>query len=80
MDRGSGINILYSATLDAMGLDQGHLRQTGGPFHGVVLGKRVTSLGRIDLPITFGTPANFSTETLNFEVVEFHGTYHTILG
>jgi hypothetical protein len=26
------------------------------------------------------TPANFRTETLTFEVVGFHGTYHAILG
>ena len=37
-------------------------------------------LGQIDLPITFRNPTNYRTETLNFEVVGFHGTYHAILG
>ena len=37
-------------------------------------------LGQIDLPIIFGDPSNYRTETLTFEVVGFHGTYHTILG
>ena len=37
-------------------------------------------LGQIDLPITFGDPTNYRTETLTFEVVGFHGTYHAILG
>ena len=37
-------------------------------------------LEQIDLPITFGDPSNYRTETLTFEVVGFHGTYHTILG
>ncbi|XP_066354478.1 uncharacterized protein [Miscanthus floridulus] len=37
-------------------------------------------LGQIDLPITFGGPSNYRTETLTFEVVGFNGTYHAILG
>ena len=36
--------------------------------------------GQIDLPITFGNPSNYRIETLTFEVVGFHGTYHAILG
>ena len=37
-------------------------------------------LGQIDLPVTFGNLTNYRIETLTFEVVGFHGTYHTILG
>ena len=36
-------------------------------------------LGQIDQPVTFRNPTNYRTETLTFEVVGFHGTYHTIL-
>ena len=43
-------------------------------------GKRMRPLGRIDLPVCFGTPSNYHKETLTFEVVGFKGTYHTILG
>jgi hypothetical protein len=43
-------------------------------------GKRAKPVGRVDLPVCFGTPANFRKETLTFEVVGFHGTYHAILG
>jgi hypothetical protein len=50
------------------------------PFHGVAPCKRVQPLGQIDLPVWFGTPDNFSKETLTFEVVGFRGAYHTILG
>ena len=32
------------------------------------------------MPITFGDPSNNRIETLTFEVVGFHGTYHAILG
>ena len=44
-----------------------------------MLGKQVVPLGQIDLPLTFG-PSNYRMETLTFEVVGFHGTYHAILG
>jgi hypothetical protein len=43
-------------------------------------GKRAEPIGRVDLPVCFGTPANFRKETLTFEVVRFYGTYHAILG
>ena len=37
-------------------------------------------LGQIDLPITLGDLSNYRMETLTFEVVGFHGTYHAIRG
>jgi hypothetical protein len=45
-----------------------------------VSGKQAEPIGRIDLPVCFGTPANFRKERLTFKVVGFHGTYHAILG
>ena len=42
--------------------------------------KQAIPLGQIDLPITFGDPTNYKMETLTFEVVGFHKTYHGILG
>ena len=43
-------------------------------------GKCTRPLGRIDLPVCFGTPSNYRKEVLTFEVVGFKGTYHAILG
>nr|XP_034604632.1 uncharacterized protein LOC117864614 [Setaria viridis] len=80
MDGGSGLNLLYAETLDAMGIDRSRLRPSKAPFHGVVPGKQATPLGQIDLPVTFGTPSNYRKEVLTFEVVGFRGTYHAILG
>ena len=37
-------------------------------------------LGQVDLSITFGGPSNYRMETLTFEVVGFHRTYHAING
>ncbi|XP_066341867.1 uncharacterized protein [Miscanthus floridulus] len=63
-----------------MGIDRSHIRLTRVPFHGIVPGKQALPLGQIDLPITFGDLTNYRTETLSFEEVRFHRTFHAILG
>jgi hypothetical protein len=80
MDGGSSLNILYAHTLRLMGIGLDQLRPSMTPFHGVAPGKRIQTLGQIDLPVWFGTPGNFRKETLTFEMVGFRGAYHAILG
>ena len=80
MDGGSGLNILYVDTLDAMRIPRSELCLAVSPFHGVILGAQAYPLGQIDLPVTFGNRANFHSEVLTFEVVDFPGSYHAILG
>jgi hypothetical protein len=58
MDEGSSLNIMYTETLDAMGIDRSCIRLTGAPFHDIMLGKQAKPLGQIDLPVTFGDPSN----------------------
>jgi hypothetical protein len=50
------------------------------PFYGVVPDKDAYPIGRVCLPVTFGTKENFHTEYLTFEVADFRSSYHTILG
>jgi hypothetical protein len=59
MDGGSSLNIIYAETLELLGVDRSELRAGAAPFHGVAPGKRIQPLGRIDLPVCFGTPSNF---------------------
>ncbi|XP_066344141.1 uncharacterized protein [Miscanthus floridulus] len=80
MDRGSGLNILYIDTLDAMRIPQSELCLASSPFHRVILGAQPYPLEQINLPATFGSQANFRSEVLTFEVVDFLGSYHAILG
>jgi len=54
MDRGSSLNILYSNTLDMMGIPHSNLRPNKVPFYGIMLGKEVMPLGSIRLNNTFG--------------------------
>ena len=71
MDSGSSLNIMYLETLDLLGINRAQLQPSIGGFHGVVQGKKALPVGRIDLPVCFGTAANFRKETLTFEVVGF---------
>jgi hypothetical protein len=41
------------------------------PFYGVVPGKAAYPIGRVCLPVTFGTKENFLMECLTFEVADF---------
>jgi len=70
MDGGSILNILYVDTLEAMGIPRGCLRESLFPFYGILPGMKAYPVGNIDLPVTFGSKANFRTETLTFEVVD----------
>jgi hypothetical protein len=80
MDGGSGLNLLYTRTLDAMGVSRSLIRPSKSPFFGIVPGVQAVPMGQIDLPVTFGDAGNFRTEILTFEVVDFEGSYHAILG
>jgi hypothetical protein len=71
MDGGSSLNIIYAETLGLLRIDPTSVRAGAAPFHGIIPGKRVQPLGRLDLPVCFGTPSNFRRETLTFEVVGF---------
>jgi hypothetical protein len=48
------------------------------PFYGVVPGKAAYPIGRVCLPVTFGTEENFRTSYLTFEVVDFRSSYYAI--
>jgi hypothetical protein len=49
-------------------------------FYVVVPGKAACPIGRVCLPVTFGTEENFRTEYLTFEVADFRPSYHAIFG
>jgi hypothetical protein len=81
IDGGAGLNIIISEMLKKMGLGFARLiTPTGIPFYGIVPGKAAMPLGQITLPVLFGTQANYRTEFIQFEVVDFETSYHAILG
>src|SRR4051812_4210981 len=80
MDGGSSINILYLYTFRRPRLPQSIIESTYTTFHGIVPGRKVYPIGKVTLPVTFGTPANFHTERIVFELVPFDIPYHCVLG
>ncbi|KAK1665954.1 hypothetical protein QYE76_054113 [Lolium multiflorum] len=80
MDGGSSINIMYYETFQRLGLPDSRLEDTKVTFHGIVPGRKAFPIGKVTLPVTFGTPVNYRTERITFEVVNFRSPYHCVLG
>jgi hypothetical protein len=68
MDGGSGLNIIYADTLEAVGIPMTRLSKSNMQFRGVIPGKETKSLGQVTLDVVFGEEKNFRKEWLTFEV------------
>jgi hypothetical protein len=71
---------MYLDTFEGLGLTRDQLQSSPHLFYGVVPGKQSIPLGRVTLPVPFKDMSNYCTEMLAFEVVNFFGPYHVILG
>jgi hypothetical protein len=71
---------MYLNTFDGLGLTRDQLKSRPHPFYEVVSEKQSVPLGQVTLPVTFKDASNYRPETLTFEVVDFSGPYHVILG
>jgi hypothetical protein len=63
-----------------MDLNFKRLTECDEPFFDIVPDKAAYPMGRVSLPVMFGTEENFRTEYLSFEVADFKSSYHAILG
>jgi hypothetical protein len=77
IDGGSSLNIIFTETLRKMEFNFSKMTACDEPFYGVVPGKAAYPIGRVCLPVIFGTKENFRTEYLTFEVADFRS--HTML-
>src|SRR4051812_36014415 len=80
MDGGSGMNIIFTKTLEEMFIPNSILKTSSTTLHRIMPGKAVYPLGRISLEVVFGKENNIRKETLDFEVVDWRSQYHAILG
>jgi hypothetical protein len=80
IDWGNSLNIIFTETLRKMDFDFNKKTACDEPFYGVVPSKAAYPIGRVCLPVTFGTKENFRMEYLTFEVADFRSSYHAILG
>jgi hypothetical protein len=65
------MNIIFTEMLRKMDFEFNKMTACEEPFYGVVPGKAAYLIGRVCLPVTFGTKENFRTEYLTFEVADF---------
>jgi hypothetical protein len=63
-----------------LGVHLKELRESDTPFFGIMPTEGEYPLGHIYMPVTFGTPENYRTEFLRFEVANFDCGYNTIIG
>jgi hypothetical protein len=80
VDGGSSINITFPRMLQALRVTVEDLTESDTPFFGIVPTEGEYPLGHIYLSVTFGTPENYRTEFLRFEVARFDSGYNAIIG
>jgi hypothetical protein len=80
VDGGSSINVTFPRTLQGLGVHLKELHESDTPFFGIVPTEGEYPLGHIYMPVTFGTPENYRTEFLRFEVANFNCGYNAIIG
>jgi hypothetical protein len=79
VDGGSSINVTFPRTLQGLGVPLKELHESDTPFFGIVPTEGEYPLGHIYMPVTFGTPENYRTEFLRFEVANFDCRYNAII-
>ena len=63
-----------------MGINPSWIKPTRTTFKGVIPGVEACCTGSITLEVVFGSPDNFRSEELIFDIVPFHSGYHALLG
>ena len=71
MDGGSSLNLLYQDTVRKMGIDPSRIKPTKTTFKGVIPGVEANCTGSVTLEVVFGSPDNFRSEELIFDIVPF---------
>jgi hypothetical protein len=80
VDGGSSINVTFPRTLLGLGVALKELHESDTPFFGIVPTEGEYPLGHIYMSVTFGTPENYRTEFLRFQVASFDCGYNAIIG
>ena len=80
MDGGSSLNLIYQDTVCRMGIDPSRISQSNTTFKGVIPGVEARCRGSLILEVTLGSPDNFRSEELLFNIAPFSSGYHALLG
>src|SRR3954463_8382980 len=80
MDGGSGLNLIYEETLQKMEIDWNRIERSSTTFRGIIPSQEARCTGKITLDVVFGTPDNYRSEQITFQVAPFKSGYHALLG
>ena len=80
MDKGSSLNLIYQDTIRKMGIDPSRIKPSNTTFKGVIPGVEAHCTGSITLEVVFGSPNNFHSEELIFDIIPFRSGYDALLG
>ena len=80
MDGGSSLNLLYQDTVRKMGINPSWIKPAKTTFKGVIPGVEARYTGSITLEVVFGSPDNFQSEELIFDIVPLRSGSHALLG
>jgi hypothetical protein len=80
MDGGRSINLIYADTVRKMGIDPSRIQPSKTTFKGVIPSVKVHCSGTVTLEVVFGSPENFRSEDLIFDIAPFRSGYHALLG
>jgi hypothetical protein len=79
VDNGSSTNIIFADAFNKMGLSKDLLQPPDTLLYGFE-GRVIHTLGKVVLPVSFGTVQNARTEYISYDVVEMYYPYNGILG
>ena len=80
MDGGNSLNLIYQDTVRKMGIDPSRIKPSSTTFKEVIPGIEARCTGSLTLEVVFGSPDNFQSEDLIFDIVPFRSGYHALLG
>ena len=63
-----------------MGIDSSRIKPSSTTFKGVIPGVEARCTRTVTLEVVFGSPENFRSEELIFDIVPFQSGYHTLIG
>jgi hypothetical protein len=80
IDSGASLNLMMRKTFIEMCLNLANLTPMHDTFYGIILGQSSTTIGCIDMEVSYRSRENKCREMLTFEVASFDIGYNCILG
>jgi hypothetical protein len=79
IDNGSQADIIFLHAFDCMDISHNLLKSADNPLYGFG-GKGTFPIGKIELPLSFGTAPNARSEQVTFDILDMVYPYNAIMG